>query len=119
MATWPSTLPAPSLPGYGLDPVDPSIRTDMESGAARSRRRTAARNDKVNVLWKFTDAEMAIFRTWFDNAAECAGGSAWFTMSLPIGTTGITSHSVKFVGIWKGSLRPGLIWIVTAMLEVR
>ena len=35
MATWPTTLPAPMAQGYGIDPVDPVIRTDMEVGAAR------------------------------------------------------------------------------------
>jgi hypothetical protein len=82
MATWPSTLPAPAYDGYALSPVDPGIRTDMESGAARTRTRTKNRNDKINVAWEFSDAQMAIFRTWFDNPAECAYGSAWFSTLL-------------------------------------
>ena len=119
MAAWPATLPPPTYDGYALNPVDPSIRTDMEMGAARSRRRTAARNDKLNVTWKFTDAEMAAFRTWFDNSAEAAGGSAWFTMDLAIGATGIESHNVRFDGMWQATALPGLNWYVSAKIEVR
>lgn len=119
MATWPATLPKPQAPGYSLNPVDQTVRTDMEFGAARARRRTSARNDKVSVEWVLTDAQMAIFRTWFENAAEAAGGASWFTTSLAIGTTGIVSVEARFVGAFKSSGMPGLKWSVTAELEIR
>jgi hypothetical protein len=91
----------------------------MEKGASRSRTLTAARNDKVNVSWLFTDAQMAIFRAWFDNPSEAAYGSAWFSLSLAIGTGGVISKTVRFAGIWKSTLLPGMNWRVTATLEVR
>lgn len=119
MATFPGTLPAPQRDGYGLNPVDQSIRTDMESGAARARRRTAARQDKIQVSWKFSDAQMDTFRTWFDNSAECAGGAAWFTISLAVGATGIDSKSARFIGAFQAKLLPGLRWHVSATLEVQ
>ncbi len=119
MPAWPSTLPAPVYDGYELAPVDPSIRTDMEVGSSRTRRRTAARNDKISLMWKFTDAQMAIFRAWFDNPAEAAGGSAWFDMTIAVGTTGLDAKVCRFAGIWKAVPRPGLNWIVTAQVEVR
>ena len=37
--TWPNTLPLPSVEGYGLTPQEAVLRTDMESGPARQRRR--------------------------------------------------------------------------------
>lgn len=119
MATWPSTLPRPLASGYTIKPVDATLRTDMDAGAARSRRRTNARNDKVSVGWGMTDAQLAIFRTWFDNAAEAAGGAAWFTTSLAIGTTGIVSVEARFVGPFQVAHLDGLNWSVTAELEVR
>lgn len=119
MASWPTTLPAPKVEGYALNPVNPSIRTDMEAGAARTRTRTKARNDKVSVAWIFNDAQMAIFRAWYDNPAECAYGSAWFTVSLLIGTGGSVSSSARFTEIWKATYIGGKKWQVTSTLEVR
>jgi len=119
MATFPATLPRPSASGYAVNPIDQTIRTDMEAGAARARRRTTTRNDKVNVLWVMTDAQLAIFRTWFDNAAEAVGGASWFTISLPIGTTGLVSCTARFVGAFKVDHIAGLNWSVTAELELR
>lgn len=119
MATWPSTLPRPKVDGYQLAPVDPTLRSDMEVGAARARRRTAARNDQVAVSWLFTDAEMAAFRAWFDDAAGAAGGPAWFTgIGLALGN-GIVASEARFAGIWQASAVPGLNWQVSARLEVR
>lgn len=119
MATWPTTLPKPNLSGYQLAPVEPTRRTQMEVGASRTRRITKARNDRVTLEWKFTDAQMAIFRAWFDDDAEAAGGAGWFFLDLAIGDTGINSEEAKFDGIWKSSLLGGLNWRVTATLEVR
>ena len=119
MATWPATLPAPKLAGYTVAPTDATIRTDMEFGAARARRRTFARLDRVAVSWVFTDAEMAIFRTWFDNDAEAAGGSAWFSISLRVGNTGATTQEARFVGPFEAVLMKSSLWSVTGSLEVR
>jgi hypothetical protein len=93
----------------------------MEVGAARQRRRTSARQDKVAVTWKFTDAQMTIFRAWFDDATNgAAGGSGWFTISLAVGATGLTSMSARFVGgELKADLHGGLNWLVSANLEVQ
>lgn len=119
MAAWPSTLPAPLLAGYTLDPVAPSIRTDMEFGAARARRRTAARNDIVNLAWQMSDAQMAIFRAWFEDDAQAAGGAAWFTITLPIGDSGATAQEARFVGVYQALRVGGLRWTVSASIEVR
>lgn len=91
----------------------------MEFGAPRVRRRTLSRNDRVSVVWKFTDAQMATFRTWFESSTEAAGGSAWFYISLAIGTTGIDSVEARFTGMYQASLMEGLNWSVSATLEVR
>ena len=118
MATWPTNLPAP-LANYSLDPVDQTIRTDMESGAARTRRRTSARNDKVTANWLLTDAQLNIFRDWFEDTDGAAGGAAWFTVNLLIGNTGFTSVEARFVGPFKCTYAPVMHWNVSAELEVR
>lgn len=119
MATFPAGLPSPEISGYSLQQVDPVVRTEMESGAPRARRRTTARNDIVPVVWKLTDAQFATFRTWFDNSAEAAGGAAWFTISLAVGQTGLDTVEARFRESFRAAALPGLNWEVSATLEVR
>lgn len=119
MASWPTTLPSPLLSGYGISPSDQVIRTEMEGGETRSRRRSSARKDSFPVSWKFTDAQMAIFRAWFDSPSYADGGNAWFTVYLATGDTGIDSVTARFNGAWQASMESGLHWNVSATLEVR
>lgn len=118
MAAWPTSLPKPTL-NYGISPVDQSVRTEMEGGAPRVRRRTAARNDHVSVVWVMTDAQLAIFRSWFDDASQAAGGASWFTINLAIGTTGLVATTARFVNAYKISALEALNWSVSADLEIR
>ncbi len=119
MSTWPTSLPAPNLSGYQLTPNAQTIRTDMEVGAARVRRRSHARLDKIRVSWIFTDAQMDTFRTWFEDDTEAAGGSAWFSIDLRIGNTGATAQEARFVGEYQAVLQKASIWSVSAEIEVR
>lgn len=117
MATWPTTLPAPLVAGYGVEPVDQTVRTEMEVGTARVRRRTAAQIDHVQVSYNLSDAQMATFRTWF--YADLAGGSDSFSVSLWVGKTGATAATAKFIGTPKWSMDGNHRWTVTGTLEVR
>lgn len=116
----PATLPRPTYSGYQVAPVDQTVRTDLEVGTARQRRRTTARNDHVTVVWMLTEAQMADFRSWFDGAAEANGGAAWFTgLELALGNGGIAPVAARFTGPFTANLSPGQIWDVQATLEVR
>ena len=119
MATWPTSLPKPLAGGYGINPVDQTVRTDMEAGAARQRRRTSARNDHIDVSWLLTDAMLTIFRTWFENPVEAAGGAAWFNTNLALGTGGIVAVEARFIGPPKVIGPNSRKWVVSAKLEVR
>lgn len=121
MASWPATLPtAASVYGYSVQPIDQTIRTDMEVGSARVRRRTTNRQDKIALSWVFTDAQLKIFRDWFDDASTgIAGGSSWFTMRVPVGNTGLTSMNARFVGPVKIDHAGALNWSVSGTVEVR
>ncbi len=76
MRRWPDVLPTPSFPGFGLTPYDAVLRTDFEVGAARVRRTTLARADKISCAWLFSDAEMAAFRSWFDDQPVSLSGDS-------------------------------------------
>lgn len=119
MPSYPITLPAPLVESYSIAPLEQTIRTDMESGAARVRRRTVARNDLVDVAFAMTDEQFVDFRSWFDDpVAGLSGGASWFDMALPLGNGGSTPEEARFKSAWKAA-RDGLIWKVTAQLEVR
>jgi hypothetical protein len=119
MPAYPLTLPAPLSDGYALDPVEQTIRTDMEAGAARVRRRTRTRNDMLSVSFLFSDAQFLEFRTWFDDETTgISGGASWFDISLPVGKGGSTPETARFKGVWK-SAKIGTNWRVSGELEVR
>lgn len=73
---WPDTLPLASEPGFGLEPADPALRTDMEVGMPRVRRLTFARNDGVDLVHIFSDTEMGLFRAWWEDAAWSLTGDS-------------------------------------------
>lgn len=124
MAAWPSTLPAPLIAGYGVAPLDRTIRTEMEAGASRVRQRSAARLDQVQVAWEMTDAQMAAFRAWFnDTSTGISGGASWFTgLPLRLGMGGTESRDCRFVGPprleFEGANGAGR-WRISGAIEVR
>lgn len=121
MAAYPAGLPEPQQ-ATKIQPLDTTARTDMESGAARSRRRSAARADQAAVMWNFTDAQMATFRAWFEAAESAdgaAGGAAWFDVDLWMGDGGADAVEARFVGAYAFDRVAPDVWRVSATLEVR
>jgi hypothetical protein len=119
MATYPTTLPAPLAESYALSPVDQTVRTDMETGSARVRRRTRARNDLMDISFMFSDEQFQAFREWFeDDVTGISGGASWFFITLPIGKGGPTTEEVRFKAAWKAG-KVGQCWRVSAQVEVR
>lgn len=124
MAIYPATLPNPSASGYQLSPADQTVRSDMEVGTPRVRRKTSARDDQITLSWTMDDTQLATFRAWFDGTGtdDCQGGAAWFNgMNLAVGNTGLTQPDCRFVGPFSAVLlNPGsLWWSVSAKVEVR
>lgn len=111
---YPSTLPKPNIQGYSLTPQQNVIRTDMEAGAARQRRRFTRETTTATVTWLFTIQEMSVFEYWWENLAQ--HGAAWFTMSI-ISGKGVQTVNCRFTEPWKATARPGL-FDVSATLEI-
>jgi hypothetical protein len=76
MRRWPDTLPPAGTEAYRLTPVDQALRTTMETGAQRARRISRARLDRVATAWRFTDAQMAVFRAWHEDAPWSLAGAS-------------------------------------------
>ena len=115
--TWPKGFPIPLREGYDINHVDPLMRTGMQSGRARQRRRFASVPSMVSVAWFFrTDAHAMTFESWFRDVLK--DGTEWFNTPLktPIG---MQQYVCRFTEMYKG---PKLIaarsWRVDAVLEV-
>lgn len=123
MAIWPATLPSPHVQGYSISPGDQTVRSDMEVGLARVRRRTSARNDQISLSWVMSDTQIATFRAWFDGTGtnDLFGGSVWFNgLYLPEGDGGLSAPDCRFVGPFTATPISGVIlWSVSAKIEVR
>lgn len=110
-------LPRPLLAGYNIAAGTQTVRTDMEVGPPRVRRRTRMTADTVRLSWTFTRSEMQAFREWYDDIA--AGGAAWFSLPVADGFGGVTVREARFISPWQATLLPNLAFTVSAELEVR
>jgi hypothetical protein len=116
MPTWPSSLPAPLLTGYEINPEDPILRTQMDAGPDRVRRKFTAIPSRIPVRWRFTQAQFALFEAW--HKLEALDGAAWFSIALANGL-GFQTMEAKFVKPPKKAPLSGMNWEVSAELEVR
>jgi hypothetical protein len=119
MSTWPATLPAPRLPGYGLQTGDPTARTDMDSGPARVRRRFTAAPDRLTLSFVFTEAQMVIFRAFW--LSDFQQGAAWVFIPIKDGSVaGLVSRECRPTsGQFKSGLLRDTVWAVEFDVEVR
>ena len=63
--TWPATLPLPTIDGYGVHPGEAILRTGMEAGPARQRRRFTQVPSRITVRWTFRRDQFALFEAWY------------------------------------------------------
>lgn len=113
---WPSTLPRPLLEGYSTSPGNEIVRTDMESGEARTRRRSVSAPDSIKLSWLLDATQMSQFRAYWD--AELAGGAAWCDMSIDVGN-GIEQKAVRVIGQYTALRVSAAYWKVSCEAEVR
>jgi hypothetical protein len=114
--TWPTTLPLPSVEGYGLTPQEAVLRTDMESGPARQRRRFRQTPTRITVRWLFSEFEFAIFEAWYKFQAD--EGGQWFEITLT-GGLGLLAHEARFTRQFEAQLLSAQRWQVKSELEIR
>lgn len=82
MPTWPSTLPQlPLADGYSESPQSQVLRSSMDAGPPKTRRRFTAATRSIPMSVTLSNAQVVIFETWFD--ADIQGGSLPFDMAQP------------------------------------
>ena len=119
MATWPTSLGNPQFSGYDLETTDPTVRTDMEGGAARVRRRYTSAPDTVSLKFIFDQAQMEIFRAFWDD--ELLQGAAWAYMPVKTGrVSGMETKECRpSTGKFKAVPAGARHWYVEFQVEVR
>lgn len=113
--SWPAVLPPPTMQGYGIDDDLKVERSDMESGSARERPTSTAITSAVQVQWKFTLIEYAIFESWLVNRAR----GQWFNMTY-LGGIGLVECEARIQkGKAPSKFQNGARVTVTATVDIR
>lgn len=115
LAKYPSLLPPIGRDQITLKPIDTVLRTDMDNGLSRARRRYRSAPTVYQVAWTFTLAQFAIFEGWFD--AVISGGAAWFEIDLP-DHNGISTLQARFLEAPSTARRGAQAWNVSGQLLV-
>ena len=90
-----------------IQPGDAIVRTDMEAGSARQRRRFTSIPSRVQVRWLMTQTQFALFEAWLK--WEAAEGSVWFEVTLLNGV-GLTPQQARFTQPFQAQLITGTLW---------
>lgn len=117
MAVFPSFLPLPTKSDYSLKRKSGVKKTEMESGIPRLRQISRNAPTEINVVWRFSESEFAIFEGWY--LFEAREGASWFDMPLK-GGLGLSTHKARFIGdgySYKIDVNSNK-WVVSATLQV-
>ncbi|CAB4122137.1 hypothetical protein UFOVP26_90 [uncultured Caudovirales phage] len=114
--TFPSTLPGVLSNSYGFKPQSAIVRTEVDAGYARVRRRFNQAPTEIDVKWNFTQTQLGIFEKFFEN--DLYDGASWFYINLFNGT-GQSTYTARFKTPYSAStIAREFMWEVTATLEV-
>lgn len=115
--SWPSSLPLPSMRGYGIDDDPKMIRTEMDAGSARQRPTSTQASSEIPVQWDFNLLQFAKFESWLRNRAHYGG--TWFNITYLAGL-GLVECEARFQkGKAPVKFQNGRRVVVTAKLDVR
>ena len=77
---FPDLLPLPLVEEYSITPNEAIIRTQMESGTARQRRRFDSVPSRIIVKWFMNASQFSLFEAWYKYHAK--EGAEWFVIPL-------------------------------------
>ena len=113
---FPKHLPHPTVEGYSIRPDEAIIRTDMEAGPARQRRRYTQTPSKISVRWLMKQEQFCLFEAWYKYYAK--EGAEWFYITL-LGGLGLLEQEARFTQQFESRLLNGYLWEITSELEIR
>lgn len=117
MIVYPKQLPLPLLEGYKLSTISPLMRTKLENGRSRQRRKFTNVPTEPSFKWIFNDQEAAFFEAWF--ARILMDGALWFLAPLKT-PLGLKDYECRFTDIYDGPELVGIDhWRYSVTLELR
>ena len=99
LPSWPAVSYEPLANSWRRDPLLPPIRTEMEGGNVRQRRRPGDNVSIVSQTVRMTNAEFSTLESWV--STSLGSGVARFTMSVWLGAN-YQSKTVQFEGTGQG-----------------
>lgn len=116
MIEYPDWLPWPQRQGYGFQMTDPTVRTRMESGFERQRRKFLSVPSRIPVAWILSDAQAQLFMAWWEEVLV----SGTLKFECPLQTPlGHQAYPAVFVGAYSGPHIDGANhWRITAELRL-
>lgn len=111
---WPEGLPCPQRSSYSVKGPSPFIRTELQTGRARQRRRFSSTPVNYKMEWLFDRSQVLTFEAWFRDSL--VSGTRWFNMTLPNPTD--NGLVCRFTGMYDGPDPEGTTyWKVSADIE--
>lgn len=107
-------LPIPRASNYNGKTEELNIRTQMESGRYRQRRRFMNTLKMLNLQFRFTPSQFWFWRLWV--VEGIGNGVSYFTILMRINDT-LTTEKVRMVGDYSFSFSEGL-YDVSCVVEV-
>lgn len=79
---WPASLPQSFFLGTSIGFADNAIRTEMDTGPAKQRRRFTAAPEPVRTTIRIAESALVVLRDFHDNT--CEGGTLPFDWTHPV-----------------------------------
>lgn len=111
---WPERLPPPTLANYSYQAQAPLIRTNMDTGLARQRRRFVSIPSQIGVQFVLNQEQLALFEAFCHY--DLLDGLCWFTARIANGME-VQGVKARWIGAWKVDLLDAGIWQVSGTLE--
>jgi len=110
---YPAGLPIPQT--SVITPLERRAMSDPEA-PREARAQSRDRLQFERATWIFTDAQVAVFRAWWET--DLRNGGAWFNATFPV-PEGLIEKQHCFRTQPRYGFVPGGFWKVSAVLEVR
>jgi hypothetical protein len=115
---YPPVLPAPLSSGYAMGIGQTDVRTEMDAGPARQRRRHQQKPVQLQLSWLMTRDQLSVFEYFYEVVLD--GGAEWFDGPLSSGVGCTASVPLRLISGYEvtQAASDGL-WQITANAELR